>query len=249
MSMIGEIYLLFKRRLLETLRQPVWLISELMTPVLYLVLFSPLLKNMNLGTDNVLDIFIPGMLVLLAFSSGTGIGWTIIWELQGGVIERLRVTPVRRFSLMMGTVVNDVFFMISTSIIVIFISWLFGLTVHILGLIILLILVSLLTAMVSAVCGSLGLILKQVGSLAAVITGLQLPIMLLGGILLPLEVGPQWLQNIAHINPLYYAVKASRVLSAGTILDYTVLEAFLVIVPLTILAFWWSTRVYNKAVA
>ena len=33
--------LFFRRKLLETLRQPVWIITGLTTPVLYLVLFAP----------------------------------------------------------------------------------------------------------------------------------------------------------------------------------------------------------------
>jgi len=249
MSFFGETYLLFKRKVLEEIRQPVWLISGLLTPLLYMLLFAPLLQGMNLGIDNVLNMFVPGMLVLFAFTSGTGVGWTIITELHSGVIERFRVTPVRRFSLLMGTVTKDVFAMAVVAIIVIFVSALFGFSINILGLIVLLILISLLTAMISAVCGSLGLILKHEGSLAAVITGLELPITLLSGILLPLNIGPQWLQNIAHINPLYYTVNAARLLVQGTILDYTVLEAFIIVILLTVFATWWATRVYRKAIA
>ena len=36
--------LFFRRKLLETLRQPVWIITGLSTPLLYLALFEPLLK-------------------------------------------------------------------------------------------------------------------------------------------------------------------------------------------------------------
>lgn len=113
----------------------------------------------------------------------------------------------------------------------------------------LLILLSLLAAVVSAASGSLGLILKEIGSLAAVVTGLQLPITLLAGVLLPISIGPNWLKLIAHLNPMYYVVEASRVLSAGTIDSSKVSQAFLVMLPLTIIVLWWATRVYRKAVS
>jgi len=37
--------LFFRRKLLETLRQPVWIITGLITPALYLALFAPLLRG------------------------------------------------------------------------------------------------------------------------------------------------------------------------------------------------------------
>jgi len=136
----------------------------------------------------VLDSFVPGLLTLLAFGSGMGEGWVIVDDLKTGVIERLRVSPASRFSLLMGTILRDIVTFVIPSILVIFISWLFGFTVHILGLFILIILLCFLTAIVSAWSGSIGLIVKQVGSVAAVVTGLQLPLTLLSGILLPLSI-------------------------------------------------------------
>jgi ABC-2 type transport system permease protein len=252
MKILTEIGLLFKRRLLETLRQPVWIFSGLISPLLYIALFSPLLKNVNsppMSAGTVLDSFVPGILTLLAFSSGMGTGWTIIGELQSGVIERFRVSPVSRFSLLMGTVLRDIVSFLVSASLVILVSGFFGFTVHYGGLGVLFVLLSCLTAITSAWSGSLGLILKQIGSIAAVVTGLQLPLTLLSGVLLPISFGPKWMQIIAHVNPLYYTVEASRVLSRGVIYSMETLKAFCVILPLTVVVLWWSTRVYQKTVA
>ena len=104
--------LFFRRKLLETLRQPVWLVTGLTTPLLYLALFAPLLRSLAGGPafppGHVLDVFVPGILVLIAFGAGMGAGWPVIWELDSGVIERLRVTPASRFALLLGTVLRDV---------------------------------------------------------------------------------------------------------------------------------------------
>jgi len=191
MKILLEIWLLFKRRILETLREPVWVFTGLMEPLLYMALFAPLLKNVGavqLTTSQVLDSFVPGLLTLLAFGSGMGEGWVIVDDLKTGVVERLRVSPASRFSLLMGTILRDIVTFIVPSILVIFISWIFGFTVHIWGLLILAVLLCFLTAIVSAWSGSIGLIVKQVGSVAAVVTGLQLPLTLLSGILLPLSI-------------------------------------------------------------
>lgn len=237
--------------LMETLRQPVWIMSGLLTPLLYIAFFSPLLRSFTNPptTAAVLDSFVPGILTLLAFGSGSGSGWTVIWELQSGVIERLRVTPASRFAILMGGVLRDILAFLVPSVLVILISFLFGFRVHLFGLVVLLFLLSMLTAIVSAWSGSLGLIFKEIGSLAAVVTGLQLPLTLLSGVLLPLSLGPKWLQTLAHVNPMYYTVEASRVLANGVINSTETITAFAVMIPLTVIVFWWSTQVYKKVVA
>jgi len=49
------------------------------------------------------------------------------------------------------------------------------------------------------------------------------PLMLLSGLLLPLESGPGWMQVVAEFNPLTYLVDAERSLFAGDIVSTTVL--------------------------
>ena len=252
MRILIETLLFSKRKIKENLRQPVWIASDLITPLLYIFLFSPLLKNISYPprtTSEVLNEFVPGILTLLAFSTGMGSGWTIIWELQSGVIERLRVTPASRFSILMGGIVADIVYFLAPAILVVVISSFFGFSVHFIGLVVLLLLLCLLSAVVSAWVTSIALILKQSSSLAAVVTGLQLPLTLLSGVLLPMSVGPAWLRAIAHINPMYYTVEASRVLAKGIIISAETIAAFVVMIPLAVLVLWWGTSVYRKAVA
>jgi len=106
-----------------------------------------------------------------------------------------------------------------------------------------------LTAIVSAACSGLGLIARDIGTIAAVVTGLQLPITLLSGVLLPISFGPTWLQVIAHFNPLYYVVEASRVLASGTLWNIKVFWAFTIMVLLLVVTISWATNIYRKAIS
>jgi ABC-2 type transport system permease protein len=116
------------------------------------------------------------------------------------------------------------------------------------GLALTLLLLALLTAAVSATSAALGLKLKNIGSLAAIVTSAQLPLTLLAGVLLPISLGPAWLRALAHADPLYYATEAARELCQGTA-DATALLGFGVIGGVLALALAWATRVYQKAVA
>ncbi len=245
--------LFLRRKLLETLRQPVWIVTGLTTPVLYLALFEPLLRSLAGGLafppGQVLDVFVPGVMVLIAFGAGMGAGWPVIWELDSGVIERFRVTPASGLALLLGTVLRDIVMFAVPGVVVIAIASGLGFHDHWAGLVLLLVLLSLLTAACSAASSALGLTLKQVGSLAAVVTGMQLPLTLLAGILLPLSLGPTWLRVLGHCNPLYYAVQAARSLAAGSVASGSVGVGFLVTGALAALALWWGTRSYRQVMA
>jgi ABC-2 type transport system permease protein len=243
--------LFFRRKLLETLRQPVWIITGLSTPLLYLALFGPLLKplagRVGLPSGQVLDLFVPGVLALMAFGAGMGAGWVVIWEMDSGVIERLRVTPASRLALLLGTVLRDIVMFAVPAVVVIAIAIPFGFHARWGGLALLLVLLAGLTASCSASSSALGIRLKQIGGLAAVVTGLQLPLTLLAGILLPLSLGPGWLRILGRLNPMYYAVEAARDLAAGTITTAAVGIGFLVTGAVAGLALWWGTRSYHRA--
>lgn len=251
MTFALHVRLFFRRKLLETLRQPVWIITGLSTPLLYLALFEPLLRSVagrpGLPAGQVLDVFVPGILALMAFGAGMGAGWVVIWEMDTGVIERLRVTPASRLALLLGTVLRDVVMFAAPAVVVIAIAIGFGFHAHWGGLALLLLLLAGLTASYSATSSALGINLKQIGSLAAVVTGVQLPLTLLSGILLPLSLGPGWLRVLGHLNPMFYAVQAARDLADGAITTGGVGIGFAVTAAVAALALWWGTRSYHRA--
>jgi ABC-2 type transport system permease protein len=253
MNFATQTQLLFRRKMLELIRQPVWIFAGLASPLLYLALFAPLLGALAGGPgfagSSVLDVFVPGVVILMAFGAGMGAGWITVAELDSGVLERLTVTPASRFALLLGTVLRDMAWLVIPALLVIVVAVPFGFHPNPAGTAVLLALASLLTAMTSAGSSALGIKLRQIGSLAAVVTGLQLPLMLLSGILLPLSLAPTWLQVLAHFDPMYYAVEASRTLAGGSIVSGTVGVAFLVLGGLTVLSLWWATGVYRKALA
>jgi ABC-2 type transport system permease protein len=241
--------LLFRRSLIQSLRRPIWLFVGVSTPLLYLALFAPLLKHFAGSRANVLNGFLPGILALLAFASGSGPGFQTIFELRAGVIERFRVTPASRFAILIGPILASMLMMFVFDAVLVAVGAAFGFHVHWLGLAVLGVLLGLLMALMAAFSIATALLTKDISSFAAVINGLNLPVLLLAGVLLPISIGPLWLRVLAHFNPLYYLVAASRVLAAGSFGGSQVWEAFAVLVPLCALVLTWATGVFRKAVA
>src|SRR3954454_13100114 len=109
--MLTETFVVFQRQMRILLRNPVWVVFGLTQPIIYLVLFGPLLKRVTgggLGGDNSWRIFVPGLLMQLAIFGAGFAGFGIIQELREGVIERQRVTPARRVSLILGRTMSNV---------------------------------------------------------------------------------------------------------------------------------------------
>jgi ABC-2 type transport system permease protein len=253
MKAVTDTGLLFQRYLRQLLRNPVWLVVGFSTPILYLALFTPLLRHLaglgGLPTGNVLDLFLPGILSLLAFASGIGSGFSTIFELKGGVIERFRVTPASRFAILAGPILATLLMMLVFDAVVVAAGYGLGFSVHWAGLAVLAVLLALLLTIVAAFSIATALITKDISSFAAIPNGINLPIMLLAGVLLPISFGPTWMRVIAHFNPLYYLVQASRVLAAGTLASAAVWQAFAVLVPLCAVMLAWATSVFRRAVA
>ena len=86
---------------------------------------------------------------------------------------------------------------------------------HWAGLVVLAVLLALLMITVAAFSIATALVTKEISGFAAIINGINLPILLLAGVLLPISLGPAWMRVLAHFNPLYYLVEASRVLAVG----------------------------------
>ena len=253
MKTARDVGLLFQRYLTQLLRNPVWVIVGFSTPILYLALFTPLLKHLigsgGLPTGNVLDLFLPGILSLLAFATGIGPGFNTLFELKAGVIERFRVTPVSRLAILAGPILASMLLMFLFDLVLVLAGWGFGFHVHVLGLLLLALLLALLMATMAAFSITVALRSGEINGVAAIINGLNLPVLLLGGVLLPISLGPAWLRVLAHVNPLYYTVAAARALAAGPLTGTAVWQAFAVLVPLCAVVLYWATSVVRRAVA
>jgi ABC-type polysaccharide/polyol phosphate export permease len=94
---------------------------------------------------------------------------------------------------------------------------------------------------------ALALAVKSVDALASVLNSVTLPMMLLSGILLPLTLAPAWLRGIAALNPLAYAVNATRALLRGQVGDTAVLQGTALLAALAVLAIGWAARSFRHA--
>jgi ABC-2 type transport system permease protein len=247
LKLLTDTTLMFRRSLSNTLRSPVWALFGLFQPVLYLLLFAPLLEGM-MG-PSALATFTPGLLVMMAIYSAAASGYELIAELRGGVIERFRVTPVSRLALLLGPVLRDVLVLALQCLVLVGIAAWMGVRVSPVAAGLSILLAALLGAAMSALSYALALSIRDEGGLASVTNTFILPVLLLSGILLPLTYAPAIIKTIAAANPISHIVDAARALFSNQPADPAVLIGFAVAFALVVLTSWWATRLYRSAVA
>ena len=251
--MLHETKLMFIRSIQHTLRNPIWVFLNLFQPLLYLVLFMPLLKGLGgvpgLPSGKEVQVFIPGLLVMLALFGSAFVGFGLVDEIRTGVIERFLVTPTSRLSILLGRILKDVVVLLVQSILITLCALPFGLSVNFGGFLISLLLYAVIAIAMASMSYAFAIIFKSEDTLASTLNTIALPISLLSGIMLPLALAPHWLRSLSKINPFSYAVNASRALFAGNISDVDVVKGFLIIILLAIITFWWAVESLKKMAA
>jgi ABC-2 type transport system permease protein len=250
MRILRDTKLMFVRNMQHTLRSPIFILVSMFQPLLYLFLFMPFLEDLGgvpgLPVGKTVDVFIPGLLVMLALFGSAFVGFSLIDELRTGVIERFLVTPVKRSAILLGRVLRDAMVLIAQCILITLVAIPFGLSVNVAGFLLSLILYGLIGISMASMSYSFALIYKSEDNLAPTLNTITLPISLLSGIMLPLILAPIWLQNVAKINPLSYAVNASRALFAGNFQSIDIIVGFIIIALLAIVMFSWSLSSLKK---
>jgi ABC-2 type transport system permease protein len=250
MKLARDIWLIFQRQVLLLVRQPVWVFVGIFQPVMYLLLFAPLLKQaLQAPTDaDAYRVFVPGLLVLLALFGGLFQGFGLIAELRAGVIERSRVTPVSRVALLLGRSLRDVVSLIVQAGIITLLALPFGLAVHLGNLLLAYLLLGLIALMTSTLSYAVALRVRSEDALAPLMNTVAQPIFLLSGIFLPLTLAPGWLRGLADYNPFAWAVDGSRALFAGDLGNDRVWQGLLIIGALTALSVVWGAREFARSV-
>jgi ABC-2 type transport system permease protein len=256
MTFIEDTLFVFRRQMRLILRNPAFLTIGLLQPILYLVLFGPLLTMLPAGalnggsgsggTAEAYRFFVPGLLIQLALFGSTFVGFAIISEWRAGVIERYRVTPISRLAILTGRVLRDVVALIVQSIVLILAGVAFGLRAPLPALLLSFVFIVLVATGLASVSYAVALLLKSEDAFAPLINSVVLPLVLLSGIMLPMTLGPGWLQGIARVSPFRYIIDAMREAYAGQYWNAIMVEGLCVAVATAAVFLWLGSRVFVR---
>jgi ABC-2 type transport system permease protein len=215
---VQETLALTKRLFIQTQRRPSTLIAGVIQPLMWLILFGALFQNAPqglFGESLTYGKFLgAGVLVFTAFAGALNAGLPVMFDREFGFLNRLLVAPLAsRFSIVAANAIYIIALSMLQSVAIIITCAFLGagfpspVGLGIIGLIVFLLVVGV-TAL------SLGLAFALPGhiELLAVIFVTNLPLLFASTALAPLSFMPGWLQVVASLNPLSYAIEPIRYL-------------------------------------
>lgn len=252
MTFVHDTLLVFRRQLRLSLRIPAWIIIGLIQPILYLAFFGPLLSKVASGglpgfpAGNSYRFFVPGLLIQLGLFGASFVGFSIIADWRYGVIERFRVTPVSRLAILSGRVLRDVLTLLVQAIVLVLAGVAFGMRAPVAGVLIGLGFIALTAVSLASISYMVGLLTKSEDVLAPALNMVVVPLLLLSGIMLPMTLGPGWLQGIARATPFRYIIDAMREAFLGHYFNTIMVEGIAVVVGLAAVCLWLASRAFLR---
>ncbi len=217
-ELVQETLALTRRLFIQLQRRPSTLVAGIIQPIMWLILFGALFQNAPQGifgnNTNYGQFLSAGVIVFTAFAGALNAGLPVMFDREFGFLNRLLVAPLAsRYSIVLASAI----FIISQSllqaaIIVATAAFLGAGLPDAGGLSAIALIVFLLALGVTAL--SLGLAFALPGhiELIAVIFVATLPLLFASTALAPLSFMPKWLQVVALLNPLSYAIEPIRYL-------------------------------------
>lgn len=226
-SLVRDTVIVMVRELRPMVNDPFSVVFSLIQPVFFLALFGPLLAG-NLGDGlpggAVWAWFVPAILVMISLFGSSTVGANLLYEMQTGAHERMLVTPLARSSLLVGRALKEIVTLVAQAAVIVLVMLPFGFRPHPVGALLGLVLLAVLGVGISSLSYALALAVRKQDWMFWVVQQTVLfPLMILSGMLLPLEGGPGWMQALARANPLSYVVEAERALFAGDLMAAPVL--------------------------
>jgi ABC-2 type transport system permease protein len=215
---IQETLALTKRLFIQLQRRPSTLVAGIIQPFMWLVLFGALFLNAPHGFFgdelNYAKFLAPGIIVFTAFSGALNAGLPVMFDREFGFLNRLLVAPLStRYSIVAASTIYIISLTLVQTIVIIAASAFLGAGLpSFTALIAIASIVFLIVLGVTAL--SLGLAFALPGhiELIAVIFVVNLPLLFASTALAPLSFMAGWLQIVASLNPLTYAIEPIRYL-------------------------------------
>jgi ABC-2 type transport system permease protein len=276
LRLVHDTWTLYRRAIIRMSRAPAQLYFSLVQPLIWFLLFGQVFSRLTtgfgavpsgganpvtaqFGTDNYSAFFLPAIIIQMMLFGGANSALGIITDDLSGYLNKLRVAPINRFAILTGGLLADLTRMMLQSIMLLIIGIIFGVRPEHWEL---LPLALVIAALFGVMMGGLGLFIglrtRNTQATFLVINFLTLPLLFTSSAQLPVAFLPDWLQTIAKLNPLTYAINGLRVIITG--LNATQISegdttwsvvgmALLVLVVLSALTLTLATRLFTRQIA
>jgi ABC-2 type transport system permease protein len=233
---------------------PTELLTRAVQPALWLLVFGEVFTRVHvIPTGNLpyISFMAPGILAQSVLFIAIFYGLAVIWERDLGILNKFLVSPTPRQALVFGKALSSGVRALSQVAIIYVLALLIGVGINWnpVNLVLVLVVATLASALFSTFSLIIACLVKTRERFMGIGQILTMPLFFASNAIYPLSMMPSWLQVVARVNPLTYAVDAMRgLMIVGGVSTYgvglDVLVLFSVMVALVLI----GARLYPRVV-
>jgi ABC-2 type transport system permease protein len=215
MSELEGVYRIWLRELIRYWRDKGRIVSSLVQPLLFLLIFGGGFGFVKIGNINYQSFLFPGIVAMSLITISIASGISVIWDREFGFLKEILVAPVSRISIFIGKALGGCTTALIQGIIVLSLSFLIGVSISIHSLLVaipLMLIISLGIVSIGLIIASL---IETFENFGIIMNFLVFPLIFLSGAFFPLAEAPQWLKIVSYADPVTYGVESLRQILIG----------------------------------
>lgn len=227
------------------------IIITILQPMLWLVLYSTVAKQsmQGAGIQNYTAYILPGLVVLVSFSSCSSSGIMNYIMKTEGSFYRILIAPIKRSTIVFGQVLEAIlctFFEVSIMFVI---SLLFSVNIFngVANSLIIILLVFLTAFFMASVAYGISLILPNEMIYETIMNAIVLPIFFLSSALFPIDRINGFLKVIINLNPFTHIINSMRAIMFDEVFNVTeVYTSILLLFILSLISFYFANKQLKK---
>ena len=258
----------FLRWLKKTFRRPSFVFFAMVQPIVWFLLLTQSFASIaNIrepapgggfitfkditGTDSYLTFFTAAVIIQTVIASAMQSGIGMVTDIESGYMDKMRVAPIHRASILLGKVMSDGVRILLQTIIIVIMGILLGVSfaTGVGGVLLILAIAVAFGVAWSGISTFIALVTRNSEATLMISLLTTFPLLFLSTAVMPKPFLPSWVQSVASYNPITYIADGIHALII-TGFDWTVLGyAFLVILGVGAVTLSATTAMFRRAVA
>ena len=251
MKVARDTWFMVLRQARNLMREPIWIIVMIVQPMVWLLLYGQLFKNITrlggFGTGSYITFLAPAVVIMNGFFGATWSGMAMINDLEHKVVERFLATPASRLSIVLSQIVRSAITAAIQGVVILLVALALGVRIHagVLGWVVIIVAGMLVNSAFAGFSQGVALLTRREATMIAVANSIGLPLLFLSTTTIAKKQMPGWMQFAAQFNPVDWGVRAARAVALpGT--DWSVVGwHLLLLLALTAVTSAWATRAFR----
>ncbi len=252
-NFIRKAFVISELEIRKIFHDPTEIFMRAVQPALWLLIFGQVFARTHIipGEANYLDFMTPGILAQSVLFISIFSGIAIIWERDLGLVHKILATPTPNTAIVLGKALSAGLRTLPIVVIIYILAVLLGVNVnwnplYLLGVLITVMLGGLFFSTFSLIIACLVKTRERFMGIGQLMT---MPLFFASNAIYPIEIMPDWLKVVSHINPLTYMIDALRTfMITGDVCGYHLLLDFGILIFVSIVAVSIGGVLYKKVI-